>query len=321
MARTIVGVLRGGNSGEYNLSLKTGAVMLGALPEERYDVRDILIDKNGVWHLRGMPATPARALAQIDVVLNALHGGMGEDGTVQRILERMGVAYAGSRAHSASASLNKIRAREILGGQGIRLPRGISFSINNELSTGEMARFIFQSFGPPYVVKPPAEGAGRGIRVAHTIIELPDVLGDVLDEFSAALVEEYVVGEEVSVGVIEDFRGEPHYVLPPAYVRSGRAPISPEHHESGSLQYTVPSPFSHTQKLSIADLARRAHRALDMHHFSRADIKLTRRGPVLLEVNATPGLYQGASFPHMLEAVGSSVREFLEHAIQLALRR
>ena len=79
MARTSVGILRGGTSSEYNLSLKSGAAMLAALPEDRYDTRDIFIDKRGYWHLRGAPVDAARALSQIDVVLNALHGGAGED--------------------------------------------------------------------------------------------------------------------------------------------------------------------------------------------------------------------------------------------------
>src|SRR3989338_464418 len=100
MSRMSVGILRGGTSKEYELSLKTGAAMMAALPEEQYETRDILIDKQGLWHLRGTPATPARALSQVDVVLNALHGGVGEEGTVQRILERAGVPYAGSRALS-----------------------------------------------------------------------------------------------------------------------------------------------------------------------------------------------------------------------------
>src|SRR5277367_6763879 len=96
MTRTIVGVLRGGTSSEYELSLKTGATMLAALPEEHYDTRDIFIDKRGIWHLRGMPVAPHRALQQVDVVLNGLHGGMGEDGTVQRFLDKTGIPYAGA---------------------------------------------------------------------------------------------------------------------------------------------------------------------------------------------------------------------------------
>jgi D-alanine-D-alanine ligase len=317
----MVGVLRGGTSGEYNLSLKTGAAMMGALPEERYDVRDILIDRSGMWHLRGQPATPARTLSQIDVVLSALHGGVGEDGTVQRILELSGIPYAGARPLAASLSLNKNRARGILAGAGVRVPRGVSFSTDSDLTTGDMARTTFSQFGPPYVVKPLSDGAGRGIRIAPTVVDLPDALGDVLDAYGNALVEEFIRGEEASVGVINDFRGEELYVLPPAHVQYDGPFLGVDAHEQGLLRHTVPSHFSHTQKLSIANIARRAHRALDMTHFSRADVIVTPVAIYLLEVNAIPGLYPGASFPEMLDAVGSSVTEFLEHAIHLAMGR
>src|SRR3989344_6778687 len=110
MARTVVGVLRGGASSEYDLSLKTGGAILNALPESDYDVRDILIDKQGYWHSQGRPAEPHRAIAQVDVVVNGLHGGAGEDGRVQRILESAGIPYTGSRAHSSALSLNKIQS-------------------------------------------------------------------------------------------------------------------------------------------------------------------------------------------------------------------
>ena len=317
MTRVIVGVLRGGTSAEYNLSLKTGAAMMQALPEEKYEVRDILIDKSGMWHLHGRPTTPARALTQIDVALNALHGGIGEDGTVHRILDRAGIPYAGSRALASGMTLNKIRAREILRKAGVRMPRAVSFSSETALPTGEMAGIVFAQFAPPYVVKPPAEGAGRGIRIARTIIELPDVLGDVLEEFGSALIEEYVRGTEVSVGIIHDFRGEELYALPPAQL-SQQTFLTPEMHESGELSHLVPSPLSHAQKLSATDLARQAHRALGLQHYSRADIIVTPTRAYVLEANTTPGRYSGASFPHLLECVGSSVGEFLVNAIRLA---
>jgi D-alanine-D-alanine ligase len=82
--------------------------------------------------------------------------------------------------------------------------------------------------------------------------------------------------------------------------------------------HKVPSDFTFDQKRALAGTARIAHQALGLRHFSRADLILTPRGPYLLEVNAIPGLYPGASFPPMLESIGSSVREFLEHAISLA---
>lgn len=331
MARTSVGILRGGTSSEYDLSLKTGAAMLGALPETHYDTRDIFIDKRGYWHLRGTPVDPTRALSQVDVVLNALHGGVGEDGTVQRILERAGVPYAGVRSHAAALSLNKVRAREMLQQAGIRMPRAVSFSLRNALTTADMSQLVFSQFGPPYVVKPAQEGASNGIRIADTLLELPDVLGDVLDAYGMALVEEYVRGQEASVGLIEDFRGEELYALPPAHVVMplGARHLQFAHHQEGSLRHNVPSNFTHQEKQAIADLARAAHRALGLSHFSRADIilapsyaKASKGEPraYLLEVNAIPGLYPGASFRPMLESVGSSVPEFLAHAIRLAMR-
>lgn len=323
MARTIVGVLRGGASSEYDLSLKTGAAMVAALPEERYEVRDIFIDKSGLWHLRGMPADPARALSQIDVVLNALHGGVGEDGTVQRILQRASVPYAGSTALSSGLSLNKIRAREILQRAGIRIPRAAIFSLKDGLNTAQMARSVFEQFGPPYVVKPPSEGASHGIIVAADLRALPDALGDVLNQFSAALVEEFIRGRQASVGIIENFRGRELYALPPALLvlPDGAKVLESAHYEEGTLRHMVPSDFTHDEKRALMDIARAAHRALDLAHFSRADLIVTPRHIYLLEVNAIPGLYPGASLPPMLEAVGSSVREFLEHAIMLATGR
>ncbi|MBI4133766.1 ATP-grasp domain-containing protein [Candidatus Uhrbacteria bacterium] len=317
--RTVVGVLRGGTSSEYDLSLETGSAILSALPEEKYETRDILVDKSGMWHLRGTPATPARALSQVDVVLNALHGSVGEDGTVQRMLQRSGVPYAGSRALSSGLALNKIRAREVLQTADIPMPRAVSFSLDNRMNTQDMADAVFASFGPPYVVKPPMEGSSRGIEIALTIIELPDYIGDALDEYGAVLIEEYMLGDHATVGLIEDFRDEPVYALPPAYISLPEdAYFHDPYHKSAASSYSVPSHFSHGQKKIIADMARRAHDALKLAHYSDADFVVTRHGPYLLEMNTSPHLHKRAAFPHMLEAVGSSVREFLEHAISLA---
>ncbi|MBI2613135.1 ATP-grasp domain-containing protein [Candidatus Kaiserbacteria bacterium] len=319
MARTIVGVLRGGTSSEYPLSLKTGAAVMAALPQEQYETRDILIDKGGTWHLRGMPSTPVHALMQVDVILNALHGGIGEDGTVQRILDRVGIPYAGSRALPAGISLNKIRAREALTAAKIPMPRAVAFSLHNRMDTREMADAVFAHFGPPYMVKPPAEGSSRGIRYVATIAALPEAIGDILDEFGAALIEEYLLGEHATIGVIENFRNEPLYALTPAHIDLPEGAWYYDPHAEGErARHLVPSRFSRELKEAIADVARKAHRVLSLAHFSDADFVVTRRGPYLLEMNANPHLYEDAAFPHMLEAVGSSLREFLEHSILLA---
>ncbi len=320
MTRTVVGVLRGGTSSEYGLSLKTGTAMLDALPEDQYDVRDLYMDKSGLWHHRGSPMAPARALRQIDVVINALHGGVGEDGTVARVLKQSGVPFTGADSHGLANSYNKIHARRLLKDAGVMMPRAVAFSVHTPMTSGDMARRVFDLLGPPYVVKPANEGASSGLMIASSIVDLPTVLADVLDAHGAALVEEFVIGTEATVGVIQDFRGERLYALPPARIElpDGSPHITHQHHHNAELQYFVPSDFSDAEKVALIDASRKAHAALGLAHFSRSDLILTPRGPYLLETNALPGLYSGAALPHMLAAVGATPRHFVEHALQLA---
>jgi len=320
MVRTTIGVLRGGTSSEYDLSLKTGAAILAALPEEKYDMRDIFVDKRGYWNTRGVPVDPARALSQMDVIVNALHGGVGEDGSVQRILERAGVPYTGARPIAVHQSLNKIRMHEILKNANVRMPHTVAFTLHDALSTGEMTEIVFAEMGPPYLVKPASEGASHGIAFAATIADLPDVLGDVLDSFGAAIVQQYMRGREAAVGVIESFRNEDTYTLPPAEVITpgGARFVERAHYTNASLQHEVPSTFTANEKKELMALASLAHHALGLSHFSIADFIVTPHAVFLLEVNAIPALYPGAVFPQMLESVGSSVDEFIEHSIGLA---
>ena len=317
-----MGILRGGPSSEYDFSLRTGAAITSALPEEKYDVRDIYIDRQGYWHQRGIPTDPMRTLNQIDVVLNALHGGAGEDGTVQRIVERAGVPYVGSRPNASALSLNKVRARAVYSGAGIKIPRAVAFAIGTALTSGEMAHAVFQQFAAPYVVKPPAEGASQGIRIVYTVLELPDAIADVLDEYGAALVEEYIRGIEAHVGVVEGFRSEEIYVLPPAKINFPEGAQRLErHHIVNGFENKTPSDFDHEMKQKLTDAARQAHIALGLAHFSMAGFIVTPRGPYLLEVDSLPHLHDTAVFPSMLESVGSSLSEMLEHVIDLARHR
>jgi D-alanine-D-alanine ligase len=323
MTRTIVGILRGGTSSEYDLSLKTGAALMNALPEDRYEVRDIFVDRGGFWHGRGVAMSPARALSQIDVALNAIHGGVGEDGSVARILEQTGIPHGSSSPLSSSLAFNKIRAREILTSSGVRMPQGLGFQIGMKMPTDEMARRVFERFGPPYIVKPAMEGASDGLKIAEHIVELPHVLADVLDHYGSAVVEEFIRGQEASVGVIRNFRKQDLYALPPArlLLPQGARHLEAEHHRSGGINYRVPSDFPDRQKQELMQAARSAHLALGLGPFSRSDFMVTPRRVYLLEVNSVPGLYPGASFPQMLESVGSSVGEFAEHSIKLARER
>ena len=320
--RTSVALLRGGTSGEYGLSLKTGAAIMAALPEDEFDVRDILIDKKGTWHLRGVPVDPMRSLSQIDVAFNAIHGGIGEDGTIQRILDQAGIPYTGSDASSSARTLNKILTHMALKDEGLPMPTAIAFSLSDEMTTLEIARQVFELMGPPYVVKPPSDGASLGIAISKTFNDLPNAIGDALDVYGTVLVEEYIIGHQVSVGILNDFRNEEVYALPPAHIVTHEPSlmIYHDHHHSGTWDIRVPSQFTHDEKDELMHIAKTAHSALGLSHFSRADMILSNHGPYLLEVNSIPGLYEHAVFPKMLESVGSSVEQFARHALELARR-
>ena len=200
------------------------------------------------------------------------------------------------------------------------MPRGMGFTLGMPYTTGEMARAVFQQFGPPYIVKPASEGSSHGIRVSADLATLPDTIADVLDAHAGAVVEEFLRGREATVGVIQGFRGEQLYVLPPARVvlPPGARMIERTHRQEGAVDHLVPSDFSSNEKNRLMEIARQAHRALGLGAFSQSDFIMDRRGPVLLEVDAHPGLYKGAAFPPMLESVGSSLGDFLHHSIQLA---
>ena len=323
MSRTVVGVLRGGPSHEYDVSLKTGAAILNALPEDQYRALDILIDKQGQWHHLGRPMDPMRALQSVDVVVNGLHGAYGEDGTVQRLFERVGVPYTGSRPEGAALSMWKPRAKEIVHNAGLLVPRGVAFSLPDERDSWNLAREVFQQFAPPYVVKPSNSGSSVGIHLARTINDLNSMLADALDAHQAVLVEEYIAGAEATVGVIDDFREHDIYALPPVEIVLQDRPIFDYGAKyDPSTRELCPSTFSRDVKHDLEWAAKTAHEALGLSHYSRSDFRVHPSGRIyFLEANALPGLTENSLIPKALREVGSSLKEFLIHIIDRARGR
>ena len=112
MLKKKVGVLRGGPSSEYEVSLKSGNSVIDNLAD-RYEVLDIYIDKKGIWHYLGIPVKPERIFKMVDVIFNALHGAYGEDGTVQKLLDYFKIPYTGSTALASAVGMNKLLSKNI----------------------------------------------------------------------------------------------------------------------------------------------------------------------------------------------------------------
>lgn len=317
-----MGVLRGGPSSEYEVSLKSGANILSALNQEKYEPVDIFIDRSGQWHLHGAPVLPERALRGIDVAFNIVHGEYGEDGTLQRILEAFNVPYTGPDARVASLAFNKHRTKEAAAGFGVKVAHGVLVDSAKITDVHKTALNIFRAMPHPMLVKPVIGGSSVGMTKVEHFEALPFALERAFAVSPQALVEEFIAGREATVGVIEDFRNEKAYALMPIEIVP--PPGSPffdyDAKYGGQTIERVPGNFSADEKRALTDAARAVHEGLGIGHYSRSDFIVSKRGVYFLEVNSAPaiGMTHESLFPKALNAVGASVPHFLDHVITLA---
>ena len=317
MIQTIVGVIRGGISGEYDVSLQTGGAVLRNLPK-RYKAIDIVIDKNGVWHRSGIAHAPEKALLHIDVVFNALHGYYGEDGKLQKFLYHLQIPYTGSGAVPSAMGMHKMMAKNVFTQQGMKTPYAMVLKRNGPWSREAVK--VYRSVPHPSVVKPISGGSSLGTRVVNDFHELLDALNHAFHYSESVIVEEYISGREATCGVLDHFRGEEHYALPPVEIipPTGRF-FDYEVKYNGSTREICPSFFSEKEKAEIMRCAILAHKALGLRHYSRSDFIISSRGVHILEVNTLPGLTEESLLPKACTAVGCHFSDFLDHTIQLAL--
>jgi D-alanine-D-alanine ligase len=314
-----IGVIRGGPSAEYDVSLNTGKTILEALSAHpAYTPVDIFIDRYGTWHLEGRPVAPAALPSHIDVVFNALHGAYGEDGQVQHVLETIRMPYTGSGVLASAVAMHKGRAKDIF--KEANIPIAPSASFNAGEDDESVLRDIFGRIAPPYIVKPLSGGSSVGVRIARGYHELHDAVYENAAYSPEVLIESLVQGREATCGVIDDFRGEPLYALLPVEI------VPPESSPffdykakySGGTQEICPGRFSSDETRLIQEYAKKAHHALGLRDYSRSDFIVTPRRIVILETNSLPGLTSESLLPKSLDAVGAGIHEFLEHLISRA---
>lgn len=316
--RTVVGVVRGGPSHEYDVSLKTGAAVLSALNPQTYDARDLFVDKTGQWHLFGAPVVPERALREVDVVFNAAHGAWGEDGNLQALLEALGVPYTGSGSVASALSFDKQKTKNIVSKFGVKVARGVVIEPAKDAEA--LALELFRTFPHPAIVKPVVGGSSVGTTKVENFHTLAWALSRAWAHAPAALVEEFIPGTEATVGVIENFRNEKFYALMPVeIVPPKKSPFFDfESKYSGETLERVPARLPFEVKRELGEAAKRVHHALGLSHYSRSDFIVSRRGIYFLEVNTLPGLTNESLLPKALNAVGASLPQFLDHIINLA---
>lgn len=319
--QTVVGVLRGGPSREHEVSLKTGAAMLANLPEERYTTRDIYIDKQGIWHDRGRPVAPERVLRQLDVVLIGLHGEYGEDGEVQKLLERFGVPYAGADSYGSYLAMHKVISKVHAKKAGLLTPE--SRHVGREGDAEDIALEIIRNFHQPVVIKPVGWGSSVGVSIVGGYAPVLAAIEKLFsDGARGVIVEEYIRGREATVGVVENLRGEKLYSLPPVEIIPPEGDFfSYNSKYSGVTREIVPGNFSRVASEELQRAAKVIHRALGLRHYSRSNFIVAPKGVYYLETNTLPGLTSESLLPKSLAAVGVSFPDFLTHLINSVLGR
>lgn len=322
-----IGVIRGGISAEHEVSLKTGAAILRALHGQlshKYKPVDILIGRDGAWYIRGIPFDPRDLSKKIDVAINALHGYYGEDGKIQKFLDDMQLPYTGSGALASAIAMHKGLAKEYFQKAGIQTAQGIEISYRTEYGSEHaknFARDVWQRMAPPWIVKPIAGGSSVGTHVCKTFDQLSIAIEENFEHTNDILVEEFIEGREATVGIVNGYRGESLYALPPIEIVKPTNCTFFDYHAkySGESQEICPGNFSPETSKELIRLATCIHEGLNLNHYSRSDFIIhPRRGIFALEVNTLPGLTEESLLPKAIVSVGGTFDEFIDHVITLA---
>lgn len=318
MQRLRVGVVRGGPSSEYAVSLKTGENVLRNLNADRYQPIDILLTEDNEWFMNGSPTDLSQISTHVDVIWNALHGAFGEDGKIQHLFERFGIPYTGSAALPSAVGMHKGLAKARFEEHGISTPRGQI--VPDGASAKDAAFDIYRNMTFPLIVKPVSGGSSVATTIARTLPELERGIM-VASRHGDVLVEEFIEGKEATVCVIDGTAGNEHIVLFPIEI------VPPAQNTffdfdakySGQSDEICPGRFPLTTHSELQALAIRAHKAIGARHYSRTDFIISPKGIFALELNTLPGLTQESLFPKALRAGGVNVADFLDHIIGLAL--
>lgn len=285
-----VGVIMGGASGERQVSLRSGAAIAAALAERGHEVVRILLSAD---------KDPAAALrrARIDVAFLALHGRFGEDGCIQGLCELYGIPYTGSSVLSSALAMDKVKSKELFRLHNVPTPP--YYTASSEDGLANVAE-IHASFGYPVIVKPRGEGSSIGVRRANDLGELESALEAAFAYDEVALVERFVTGKEVHVGILDGRVLGAIEIAPKSGMYDYDAKYTP-----GMSDYFVPARLPATRMSGVLNLAERAARALGCTGACRVDLLVTEgQNEYVLEVNTLPGMTETSLLPKIAESAG-----------------
>jgi D-alanine-D-alanine ligase len=337
--RIRVAVLAGGRSSEHEISVLSGASVVAALDPERYEVVLVQIDRSGGWQIEAssqlalQPGADARSLVRrptvdaplpaptgpIDVVLPILHGPFGEDGTVQGLLEMLGLPYVGSGVLGSALTMDKDVVKRVLRDVDIAVARHAVF--RNRVFGAEQAAEV-EELGYPCFVKPARLGSSVGISKVAGPEDLEAAVELAFRHDSKVLVEEMIAGREVECGVLGN--------ADPVVSVAGEIVIANSSdwydyaakYDEGAMELRAPADLPQAVSDELRDAARRAFEVCECSGMARIDFFVTPEQRVVLnEINTIPGFTQTSVYAKLFEASGIGYAQLLDRLIELALER
>ena len=295
-----IAVLAGGPSSERDISIKSGLAVYNALKFEGCDVEWVEIDGGNIQKM-------LKSIA-FDVAFIALHGRFGEDGTIQRILERMSIPYTGSGVMASRLALDKIASRRIFEGRGIPVPE---YKVIDRRSGKQPDGFLL-----PVVVKPQKEGSSIGLSLARNRREFNRACKTAFEYGDKIIVEKFIKGREVTVGILDKKPLPVVEIIPKRVFYDFYAKYN-----DNRTEYKVPAALPDRLYKKAQALGLAAHNSLDCFDFSRVDMLLGEDNSIyVLEVNSIPGLTERSLLPKAAGAAGMIFSKLCLKLLQLAIK-
>jgi D-alanine-D-alanine ligase len=302
-----VAVLKGGRSLERGVSLRSGARVQDALTRLGHDVASIDA---------GVELVDELAAHRPDVAFVAMHGPGGEDGTVQELLEILGVPFTGPGVAACIRCIDKALAKHELRAAGVPTPDWLAFNETafRELGAANALAGLEKRLGFPLVVKPSRGGSALGVKFAAGRDEVPAALVSAFSYDDRVLLERFVDGRELAVSIL----GDAPLPIVEATPAGGDRYDFEARYEIGRTSFTCPAELTEDEEAAVNSAALAAYEALGCTGFSRVDLILEDGGPQVLEVNAIPGLTDTSLLPQSAEAAGMSFEELVDSILRLA---
>ncbi len=307
MQKQTIALIFGGISSEREVSLGSGRQVLDALDKEKYDIRTYDPQTD-------IPRLVADAKS-IDCALIILHGPYGEDGTIQGLLDLLGIPYQGSGVLGSAVAMNKLLSKHLYERAGLRVP---PYRVVGKAQAPDFES-ILEALGLPLVVKPIEAGSSVGMTIVRNGGDLAAAVDEALRHGDTAMIEAFIDGREITCGVIgnEDLEALPLIEIIPGdeyEFFDYEAKYQP-----GATQEICPAPIDDSLTRDAQKIALAAHKALYCQGYSRTDMILEGDAFYILETNTIPGMTATSLYPQSARAAGLSFGVLLDRLIELAI--